>query len=66
MFTQVDDKIFRIHDYFFLRDSLTFATMISSTATASETMNGTSDKNPIRLKGQNIGDLENFLTFLYP
>jgi hypothetical protein len=63
---KVSNTLFKVHRFHFHRYSDIFREMFTLEAPEGEQAEGTSDEHPIKLDGQNIEDLENFLSFLYP
>ncbi|KDQ53596.1 hypothetical protein JAAARDRAFT_209942 [Jaapia argillacea MUCL 33604] len=55
----VEDTLFRVHSFFFKRDSEYFRTLLSQYGPSSE-------KCPVQLDGVSVADLETFLGVLYP
>ncbi|KDQ53599.1 hypothetical protein JAAARDRAFT_91085, partial [Jaapia argillacea MUCL 33604] len=55
----VEDTLFRVHSFFFKRDSEYFRTLLSQHGPSSETY-------PIKLDGISVADFETFLGVLYP
>jgi len=62
----IGGDIYRIHKYFLVRDSAVFADMLSLPSSHGEEPEGSSDDNPIELKGQDKADFDCFLSFFYP
>jgi hypothetical protein len=56
----------KVHRFFFSRDSEVFRDMFSFEPFEGEEEEGTSDENPIRLDGQDLRQMECFLSVLYP
>ncbi|KDQ59005.1 hypothetical protein JAAARDRAFT_98282, partial [Jaapia argillacea MUCL 33604] len=54
-----EDTLFRVHSFFFQRDSEFFRTLLANHGPASE-------RNPVYLGGISIADFERFLGVLYP
>jgi hypothetical protein len=65
MLAQIDDTVYRIHRYF-LRDSSIFSDMFSLPCSDEGQAEGTTDDNPIELKGQDKAEFDCFLSFFYP
>ena len=63
------DTLFRVHRYYFTRESQIFADMFSlptgGTGTPSGTMEGKSDSSPIEIPGVTKLEMESFLGFVY-
>jgi hypothetical protein len=57
--------MFRIHRYFFQRDSEHFDKMLAVPASPGEPSRGTSDGNAFRLEGITAADFELFLWIFY-
>ncbi|KDQ49165.1 hypothetical protein JAAARDRAFT_82951, partial [Jaapia argillacea MUCL 33604] len=55
----VEDTLFRVHSFFFKRDSQYFRTLLLQHGPSSEIY-------PVRLDGVSVADLETFLGVLYP
>jgi len=65
----VQDTLFRVHRYYFTRESQIFADMfslpISGGGGSTPTMEGKSDSSPIEIPGVTIIEMESFLGFVY-
>ncbi|KAF7325306.1 BTB domain-containing protein [Mycena venus] len=62
----VEKNLYRVHRYFFERDSAIFASMFSLPTVAGERPEGEVVENPIILEGVNTVDFDRFLAVLYP
>ncbi|KAJ7647890.1 hypothetical protein FB45DRAFT_734421 [Roridomyces roridus] len=62
----VETTLYRVHRYFFERDSVIFATMFTLPSVAGERPEGEVVENPIILEGVNALDFDRFLAVLYP
>ncbi|KAJ6497452.1 hypothetical protein C8R45DRAFT_127696 [Mycena sanguinolenta] len=62
----VEKHLYRVHRYFFERDSAIFASMFSLPSVAGERPEGEVVENPIVLEGVNAVDFDRFLSVLYP
>jgi hypothetical protein len=63
---QVETTLYRVHRYFFERDSAIFASMFTLPSAAGERPEGEVVENPIVLEGVNTLDFDRFLSVLYP
>lgn len=63
---QIENTLYRLDKYFFVRDSETFNQMFTLPPIAGEQPQGSSDENPIELEGQDPNDMDCFLSILYP
>ena len=61
----MDDTLFRVHRYYFTRESQIFADMFSLPAGSSEMIEGKSDTSPIEIPGVMKQEMESFLSFVY-
>jgi hypothetical protein len=64
----VENVLYRVHRYFFQRDSEIFAAMFTLPpgSIPGEQQDGSSDDRPLHLKQQDPTDLEAFMSLLYP
>ncbi|KAJ7099364.1 hypothetical protein B0H15DRAFT_771074, partial [Mycena belliarum] len=62
----VERTLYRVHRYFFERDSAIFASMFSLPSPAGERPEGEVVENPIVLEGVPALDFDRFLSILYP
>ncbi|KAJ7125372.1 hypothetical protein C8R44DRAFT_586255, partial [Mycena epipterygia] len=62
----VEKTLYRVHRYFFERDSAIFAAMFTLPAAAGERPEGEVVENPIILEGISALDFDRFLAVLYP
>jgi len=62
----VGKTLFKVHRYFFQRDSDIFREMFNLTPPPGQEQEGGSDETPIKLAGQNRQNFECFLALLYP
>lgn len=62
---QVDNNLFRVHRYFFTRDSAFFRNELPHPPPPGEYTKGSSDNNPLVLEGITIVDFERFLWVFY-
>ncbi|KAJ7350784.1 hypothetical protein DFH08DRAFT_741953 [Mycena albidolilacea] len=62
----VENTLYRVHRYFFERDSAIFATMFSLPPVVGERPEGEVIENPIVLEGVDALDFDRFLSVLYP
>ncbi|KAJ7672068.1 hypothetical protein B0H17DRAFT_947775 [Mycena rosella] len=62
----VEKTLYRVHRYFFERDSAIFASMFTLPSAAGERPEGEVVENPIVLEGVNKLDFDRFLSILYP
>ncbi|KAJ7496622.1 hypothetical protein FB451DRAFT_1208266 [Mycena latifolia] len=62
----VERTLYRVHRYFFERDSAIFASMFSLPSAAGERPEGEVVENPIVLEGVAAADFDRFLSILYP
>ncbi|KAK7057755.1 BTB domain-containing protein [Favolaschia claudopus] len=62
----VESTLYRVHRYFFERDSPIFATMFTLPSAAGERPEGEVVENPIILEGIAAVDFDRFLAVLYP
>ncbi|KAJ7286922.1 hypothetical protein C8J57DRAFT_1282354 [Mycena rebaudengoi] len=62
----VETTLYRVHRYFFERDSAIFASMFTLPSAAGERPEGEVVENPIVLEGVNTLDFDRFLSVLYP
>ncbi|PPQ99775.1 hypothetical protein CVT24_009677 [Panaeolus cyanescens] len=63
---QIENTLFRVHRYFFQRDSPVFEGMFSLPPPLGEIPEGESEDRPIHLTGVSAKDFEKFLSILYP
>ncbi|TDL18048.1 hypothetical protein BD410DRAFT_728989 [Rickenella mellea] len=64
---QVEKRLFKVHRYFFHRDSAVFRVMFElPQARDGTSAEGATDANPIHLEGTKSVDFERFLVILYP
>ncbi|KAG8904597.1 hypothetical protein FRB99_001516 [Tulasnella sp. 403] len=64
--TQATDTLFKVHRYFFVRDSAVFKAMFTLPPGPGKTVEGMEDENPIVLPEVPALDFERFLWVLYP
>ncbi|KAJ7721484.1 hypothetical protein B0H16DRAFT_1335241, partial [Mycena metata] len=62
----VENTLYRVHRYFFERDSAVFASMFTLPSAAGLRPEGEVVENPIVLEGVNAVDFDRFLSILYP
>ncbi|KAJ7133736.1 hypothetical protein C8R43DRAFT_894956, partial [Mycena crocata] len=62
----VEKTLYRVHRYFFERDSAIFASMFTLPSAAGERPEGEVVENPIILEGVSALDFDRFLSILYP
>ncbi|KAF8963593.1 hypothetical protein BDZ97DRAFT_1758440 [Flammula alnicola] len=62
----VEDVLFKVHRYFFQRDSAIFSSMFSLPQAEGERSEGEIEEKPIILTGIYVKDFETFLMVLYP
>jgi len=62
----ISGDIYRIHKSIVICDSVTFADILSLPSPHGQESEGSSDENPIELKGQDKADFDCFLSFFYP
>ncbi|KAJ7750099.1 hypothetical protein DFH07DRAFT_1062211 [Mycena maculata] len=62
----VEKTLYRVHRYFFERDSAIFASMFTLPSAAGERPEGEAVENPIVLEGITALDFDRFLAILYP
>jgi len=64
---RVEDTLYRIHRSFLIRDSTYFSEMFNTLPLPAEeeSAEGSSDENPINMKGQDKAEFECFLSFYY-
>ena len=62
---QVDINLFRVHRYFFTRDSAFFRDKLPHPPPPGEFTKGSSDNNPLVLEDITIVDFERFLWVFY-
>ena len=63
----MDGTLFRVHTYYFTRESKTFERMFSPVRGASGSLGATegkSDRSPIEIPGVTKQEMENFLEFV--
>lgn len=67
--SQVEDTLFRVHRYYFTRESQIFADMfslpVSGAGGSMATMEGKTDSSPIEIPGVTKLEMESFLGFVY-
>jgi len=63
---QVENVLYRVPRHFFQRDSEMFAQMFTLPVAHGKPQDGSSDDQPLHLEDQEPGDLEAFLSLLYP
>ena len=63
---QVEGSLFKVHRFFFQRDSPVFKSMFSLPVPLNERPEGEVEENPIHLHGIKSIDFERFLSILYP
>jgi len=63
---QVQNILYRVHRYFFERDSVVFAGMFTLPDTPGHQQDGSCDGQPISLHKEEPADFEAFLSILYP
>jgi hypothetical protein len=63
---KVEKTLYRVHRYFFERDSSIFASMFTLPSAAGERPEGELVENPIVLEGITSTDFDRFLCILYP
>lgn len=62
----MDDTLFRVHRYYFTRESQIFSDMFSlPNGGSSGTMEGKTDSLPIEIPGVTKQEMESFLGFVY-
>ena len=65
----MEDTLFRVHRYYFTRESQIFADMFSlpvgGADGSSGTIEGKSDSSPIDIPGVTTQEMESFLAFVY-
>ncbi|KAF5365925.1 hypothetical protein D9758_006684 [Tetrapyrgos nigripes] len=62
----VENTIYKVHRYFFQRDSAIFDAMFTLPSPPGESPEGESDENPICLHGISSQDFDRLLSILYP
>ncbi|KAI5122318.1 hypothetical protein M0805_002485 [Coniferiporia weirii] len=62
---KVEDTLFRVHRYFFERDSPVFEDMLSLPQSSDNALEGVSDENPIRLPQVTATEFAHFLWVFY-
>ncbi|KAJ6593221.1 hypothetical protein B0H19DRAFT_916388 [Mycena capillaripes] len=62
----VEKTLYKVHRYFFERDSAIFASMFTLPSAAGERPEGEVVENPIVLEGVTTVDFDRFLSILYP
>jgi len=62
----VENTLFKVHRFFFVRDSEVFREIFTFPPPRGQAPKGSSDDTPIKLDGQDRQDFENFLSLLYP
>ncbi|KAF9478099.1 hypothetical protein BDN70DRAFT_895954 [Pholiota conissans] len=62
----LDNVLFKVHRYFFQRDSPVFSAMFTLPHPERDTAEGEMDEKPVKLTGFTPTDFERFLTLLYP
>ncbi|KAF7289297.1 BTB domain-containing protein [Mycena indigotica] len=63
---KVEDTLYRVHRYFFDRDSVIFSSMFTLPPGAGQRPEGETPESPILLEGVKKLDFDRFLTILYP
>ncbi|KAJ3796000.1 hypothetical protein GGU11DRAFT_173187 [Lentinula aff. detonsa] len=63
---RIEDTLYRIHRYFFQRDSLVFEAMFSLPVPVGERPEGEAEDRPIRLDGVECRDFDHLLSLMYP
>ena len=63
---QVQERLYKVHRYFFERYSSVFQSMFSLPSAAGEPPEGESERNPIVLEGVKHEEFESFLSVIYP
>ncbi|KAJ3555819.1 hypothetical protein NM688_g2366 [Phlebia brevispora] len=62
---KVENRLFRVHRYFFIRESAIFRDMFLLPSGATREVDGMSDERPVVLPGVTIEEFENLLKFFY-
>ncbi|KAJ7072853.1 hypothetical protein C8F01DRAFT_263223 [Mycena amicta] len=63
---RVQDTLYRVHRYFFERDSVVFSSMFSLPPVSGQRPEGETPENPILLEGLPTLEFDRFLAVLYP